>query len=1025
MSETNIDKFKRLLSELFMFDYADLDFGIYRIMNAKRDEIRHFLDDDLLPQVRQEIDHLDTDQRERLIQERDDILQQLRDLQVPDPDNNPKIQAIDEKLAQSIDVTALENDIFSDLYDFFRRYYSEGDYLSLRRYKKGVYAIPYEGEEVKLHWANADQYYIKTSEYFRDYTFKLRDHRRVHFKLTSADTEQNNNKANNEKRVFVLCEEDFIAEEDGELVIRFEYLVDPEKRNQSDLNREAVERILSASNLQHWMLALGKPAPTEANPDRTLLHKYLMDYTSRNTFDYFIHKDLGTFLRRELDFFIKNEIMHLDDIEHASALRVESYLAKIKALRRVAKKVIDFLEQLENFQKKLWLKKKFVIETHYCVTLDRVPEELYAEIAANDAQREEWVRLFAIDEINGDLIEKRYSVPLNVEFLQQNQYLLIDTRFFDDNFKYRLLSSFGDLDTAVDGTLINSENFQALGFLDQKYRESIECIYIDPPYNTDASAILYKNDYKNSSWLTLISNRIERASVLSSSDTVLCMAIDDEEVAVAKMLLDRSLAKRIGVAIVRSNPQSRKAKGTFSPVHEYALFYGHSDDSTPGNLEITEKRRERYPNVDEQGNYAWLNFIRTGTNDLRSDRPKLFYPIYVDDRDTIRIPSMTWNHSKGEYDVHESPKESETVVYPVVENNGSATEKRWHRGYQRILSKPSDYRVRRSKSGQISIDFKTRLDEVSTPSTWWDKREYASANYGAAQLKDLFGKKPFDFPKAVKLVEDCVRAANGNTSNCIVLDYFAGSGTTGHAVINLNREDDEDRKFILVEMGQYFDTVLKPRILKAIYSSKWDEGKPVSRDGISFMFKYFSLESYEDTLNNLRWNRTPQQQKLLWDESKDEFREDYMLHYMLDVEAKGSASLLDLKQFVNPFAYQLEIGTGTVGETRLMTIDLVETFNYLLGLHVRRVQAFDHIRTVEGENRDGQHVLVIWRNQEEIDNEALDAFFLEMGGLDAEFDLIYVNGDNHLENLKQGKETWQVRLIEPTFHQLMFDVQDV
>lgn len=447
MSETSIQKFKRLLSELFMFDHADLDFGIYRIMNAKRDEIRRFLDDDLLPQVRQEIEHLGSSKREEWKADLETAIATAKRFGA-DPETSEPVLEIRRKLEQTVDVTALENDIFSDLYDFFRRYYSEGDYLSLRRYKEGVYAIPYEGEEVKLHWANADQYYIKTSEYFRDYTFKLPDHRRVHFKLTSADTEQNNNKASNgQKRVFILCEEDFIAEEDGELVIRFAYRVDPEKRSQSDLTQQAAERILSTSNLQPWMLVLGRPAPSDANPDRTLLHKYLTDYTSRNTFDYFIHKDLGTFLRRELDFFIKNEIMHLDDIEHASTLYADSYLAKIKALRRVAKKVIDFLEQLENFQKKLWLKKKFVIETHYCVTLDRVPEELYPEIAANDAQRKEWVRLFAIDEINGDLVSAGYSEPLSMEFLNAHPTLVLDTRFFGEKFKQQLLESYEDIDT--------------------------------------------------------------------------------------------------------------------------------------------------------------------------------------------------------------------------------------------------------------------------------------------------------------------------------------------------------------------------------------------------------------------------------------------------------------------------------------------------------------------------------------------------------------------------------------------------
>ena len=175
-----------------------------------------------------------------------------------------------------------------------------------------------------------------------------------------------------------------------------------------------------------WIAELGKPHVTrQRRSARTTpgLKVHLRRYTARNTFDYFIHKDLGGFLRRELDFYIKNEVMHLDDVENETAPRVEQYLSKIKVIRRIAGKIIDFLAQLEDFQKKLWLKKKFVVETQYCITLDRIPEEFYPEIAANDAQREEWVRLFAIDEIKGDLTTPAYSAPLSVQFLKAHPNL--------------------------------------------------------------------------------------------------------------------------------------------------------------------------------------------------------------------------------------------------------------------------------------------------------------------------------------------------------------------------------------------------------------------------------------------------------------------------------------------------------------------------------------------------------------------------------------------------------------------------
>nr|HBQ25531.1 site-specific DNA-methyltransferase [Syntrophomonas sp.] len=337
---------------------------------------------------------------------------------------------------------------------------------------------------VKLHWANADQYYIKTSEYFKDYTFKISDSKRVHFKIIAAGTEQDNNKeASGKERRFVLYETEPFLVENGELIIQFEYKVDPQK--QDKLNEAAAELIEAAAGkkpLSNYM-ELFAPAPTEANHDRTLLEKHLKEYTARNTFDYFIHKDLGGFLSRELDFYLKNEVFFIDDIDKRDPFFFQQSISKVKVIKKIALKIIAFLAQLEDFQKSLWLKKKFVVETNYCITLDQVPEYLYDEIIANQAQIEEWKRLFAIEEIQPSLGNPGYSEPLTLEFLKSNPYLLLDTAFFSEEFKNNLLASIENIDEQMDGLLIHSENFQALNLLQERYREQIDGVYIDPPYN--------------------------------------------------------------------------------------------------------------------------------------------------------------------------------------------------------------------------------------------------------------------------------------------------------------------------------------------------------------------------------------------------------------------------------------------------------------------------------------------------------------------------------------------------------------
>ena len=436
---TQYQKLLSLLKQLFQTNEAELDFGMYRVINQRRDEINRFLGEELLPRVKtafseyQSVDTAKFDKDLEVEREKARAVYGV-DASPEQIDEAPNVRKVSEaRSAYSVDVGDLENQVYSALFNFFRRYYDKGDFISQRRYKEGVYAIPYEGEEVKLHWANHDQYYIKTSEYLRDYAFKLPSGNLAHFKLVEADTEKDNRKeTDDKKRRFILAEEP-LAIENGEIVIRFEFRPDDKKRSQKKLNEQAVVTIIGlwekvdGQALNDALAELAIPAPTESDKNRTLLAKHLEDYTRRNAQDYFIHKDLGKFLRRELDFYIKNEIMHLDNIENEDAPRVEKYLSKIKVIRQIAHKLIDFLAQIEGFQKKLWLKKKFVVETNYCITLDRIPEALYPEIAANETQREEWVGLFAIDEIeaNGDMFKVSYSEPLTVEFLKANPFLLV------------------------------------------------------------------------------------------------------------------------------------------------------------------------------------------------------------------------------------------------------------------------------------------------------------------------------------------------------------------------------------------------------------------------------------------------------------------------------------------------------------------------------------------------------------------------------------------------------------------------
>jgi len=1048
---TSFEKLKAKLAELFQLDQADLDFGIYRIMNARREEIIHFLDRDLLPQVREAFAQYESADKTLIQAELDKVIDSIKAAGM-DPEQSPKVKELRVTLAMdALDLGALENEVYDHLCSFFGRYYDEGDFISLRRYKEGVYAIPYEGEEVKLHWANADQYYIKTAENFRDYAFRTPSGHRVHFKIAEADTEKDNVKAANGKdRRFLLHGDKPVTEKDKELVIRFEYRPDDEGRRQDAINAQTIQRVIEDLNddslavWQHRLTAKWHRADgTET--DRTILEKRLDEYTKKNTFDYFIHKDIGGFLRRELDFYIKNEVMRLDDIEEESAPRVEQYLSKIKALRRIAHKIIDFLAQIENFQKRLWLKKKFVVETNYCVTLDRVPEELYPEIAANDAQREEWVRLFAINEIKEDLRTAGYSKPLKPEFLKGNTNLVADTRFFPQSFAERLLRSFDDVGGICDGLLIHSENHAGLSLIRDCFRAEAQCVYADPPYNTDGSPIMYKNGFKNSTWISLLTDRLALCKTLLRDTGVLCATIDDCQQKELHYVIESLFgAEHIaGTVVIRANPSGRPIPSGFGIAHEYAIFATCSPAGTIGKMPRSEAQLSRYGEIDGQGRFMWELFRKRGSGSERKDRLTMYYPLYAKG-ESVRVPEMHWDDDSKMWIPDEQPAADETVLFPIDE---TGMERRWRWKHEAVTNDPCQFRVGTNRQGETIVYYKYRPDEEGViPLTVWADAKYSATEHGTGTLKKLFSEyNVFDFPKSVFAVQDCLHVAGLHGSG-LCIDPFAGSATTGHAVVNLNRQDGGKRKFVLIEMGSHFDTVLKPRIEKVVYSDKWEEGKPLTRDAHgSFFLKYIRLESYEDTLANIVLRRTKDQQTLL--DGVEGFRESYMLRYMLDVESKDSQTLLNIDNFDDPFNYKLLVGTGSAGETKPVNVDLVETFNWLLGLKVRHIDCIEGFRVVEGTSPKGERVLVIWRKIRDLSktdpqkiaatrkqaNCDLDAFFRKQqyNTLDSEYDLIYVNGDNNLMNIPLDPDTegieprYKVRLIEEEFKKLMFDVKDV
>lgn len=497
------------------------------------------------------------------------------------------------------------------------------------------------------------------------------------------------------------------------------------------------------------------------------------------------------------------------------------------------------------------------------------------------------------------------------------QHLPIDTRYFKD-LELRILALFDPLDDALDGWLIKSENYQALNTILPKWKGKVQCIYIDPPYNTTASEIDYVNRYKHSTWITLVENRLRLAEKFLQGSGLLCVTIDDVEVAHLKTLLSEVFMDEdaiLGTVVIRSNPAGRSTQKGFAPAHEYAIFGGKKQNTDIGRLEHTERQIARYSERDEKGAFEWVNFRKHGgANAKREARPKLFYPIYVSTTGTIRIPDMRWDESCREWIPLTPLGEDEEAVYPITENNEERT---WKWGHEKAREQIEELIAKRDKSGQFQIYLKSRLRlEGTLPATLWDKKEYSAPEHGTKLMGQLFGSTTlFSFPKSVYAVMDCLKVANLDDEE-ICLDFFAGSGTTAHAVMNLNRQDGGRRRYILVEMADYFYSVLLPRVKKVAFSAKWREGKArPDGKGVSHFVKYYELEQFEDTLRRVRYA------------DSEPIPPDDAPRYLF---------LRDLKL---TDALEIEGETVRVALEKLYpNIDLAETLSNLMGKPIRRIE---------------------------------------------------------------------------------------
>ncbi len=968
-------RFVELMTELFQLDEAEaLDFGLYRIIRRHNREVRAFLGEiitdgtsralqggrlaelldatfETMGNEAQADDKFRIKDLEQQLGLKPGMTQDQREALLTQAEGIPAAKGLvaeyrsrTETLSSQQTVQQDRAEVLNRLYQFFSRHYQDGDFIVERRYGKGgARYVKSTGEDTEFHWATEDMYYIKSGDIFTDFPVRLANGQRVLFTVEPESLQATRAALKpNDKAHYALD----AATQEGDLIkVRLKYLKGAQSEKQKD---EIVTAVQKASG--------GGTAESSAD-----IRRWLNRFMARNQSDFFIHKRLKEALLDDLDIFLKTEVLDVDQLLAGSDLPKRA-MKVARIVRAVGGHIIDFLAALEEFQKALWEKKKLVFETRYVITLDRLERYTPAWLAQNidaivNKQRQEWKELGLGDYAKAADCIRKTQGDLAVAATEQYLPLPVDTRNFDAVFKWSMLeavTAVTPLDDALDGVAIQSDNWQALNTLQAKYREQARSIYIDPPYNTDAGPIDYKNGYRNASWMALMDDRLKLGRRLMQDDGVLCCTIDDYEQKPLGMLLERVFGENsiAGVVSIRINPSGRPKPSGFAVSHEYGFFVQNSPGSSLDRLDRTAAQMKRYKETDEDGSYMWELFRKRGSNSERRARRTLYYPLFVSETG-IRVPRMAWDESTRSWIAQEEPKSGETLVFPIDDNQ---IERTWRYKHDDVNKKPKHFRATKDNAGIWTVYYKYRpANSGVLPTTMWIDSKFSATEHGTGVLKKLFKQHDvFSYPKSVFAVEESLKVSGATEDDALVIDFFAGSGTTAHAVLQMNANSDTNTRFLVVEVNKYFEAVTLPRIKKVAASLDWEGGAAQAVTGPGAFVRVQSLEQYDDTLESLdaEINEGDSGELLFQDPA-------FALRYRLD---KSSRDLYcGVARFTSPFGYQLKRALGG-GEAQPCEVDLVESIPYLLGMDVSRLYRETLGVVMLGRNRRGQSVSVFFRD---------------------------------------------------------------
>lgn len=672
---------------------------------------------------------------------------------------------------EQIITDSFKEEFFDKLYSFFEKYFSESGsvyFVKTANWQRMYEQVYTDNKDVVLFWKTHMLYYVKSDILFQSIDVHITDEESkqdYHFFFDVGNLQA---KQNNEKKALIFSFREIKEEKDSVDVINgkqgkktFVFDVSYSERG----NKIKIDDIIKATKIPE-----------------AIIEKAFATFKKQSEVDFFINKNAEKFLTEQLDMYLHQILLNEENKFE------QKRLDQLKIIKSFALKIIKFISQFEDELVRVWNKPKFALNSNYVITIDKLSDEIITKIAKHknlQGQIKEWQELGMVDEKftfndleNNDLLKTKND---------KYTFLPIDTKYFKD-LEIEILSVFDNLDEALDGRLIHSENYQALNTLQEKYKEKVQCIYIDPPFNT-GSDFAYIDKFQDSTWLSLMHDRIELARKFLRDDGSFYLHLDEDADYLGRLLSDKVFGKE-------------------NFINE--IIWKFDGPQSPSPIKFAKKKN----NI--------LRYLRNGGNGYTNE----LYYYEIEEFD----PKKYKQDENGNY----------YDTLPIGDYSDESIKRLDSEGKIFWTGKGS---ARLKKVFQLSEDGKFLLKLKKIPDIWTDITSMGHA--GGLEKLENSGKLT---QKPEKLLERILMASSNE--NSLVLDFFTGSATTIATAHKLGRKwlgVEMGDHFETVDLPR-MKTVLFGKI--SGISKELEKEHKLKKGGF---FKYFSLEQYEDSLRNMKY----------------------------------------------------------------------------------------------------------------------------------------------------------------------------